>query len=99
MDVKVNLNEWNSLSDEQREQTANVIASFFKDAKIVGDPNSPTNVAPLNVKPAGWNPFCEPACNVAQGAAMAACAGLSGPAVGICMIAVQVAGDACRKSC
>ena len=45
------------------------------------------------------NPICQLGCNAAEAAAVAACAGLSGPAAGICITAAHAAGALCRSRC
>lgn len=45
------------------------------------------------------NPICQLGCNAAEAAAVAACAGLSGPAAGVCIAAAHAAGALCRSRC
>ena len=43
--------------------------------------------------------FCKIGCDLAEGAAIAACGVLPPPANGICVAAAHVAGDFCRSKC
>jgi len=103
MDVKLNKSEWEGVSVEDRQKIEQIIASHFKDTRVVAD----ANAAPAKSLLAGRsmqsfsfaNPFCSAACGVAEAAAVAACSALSGPAVPICVAAAHAAGDYCRSRC
>lgn len=49
-------------------------------------------------KAAGINP-CEVVCDLAATAALAACSGLSGPGLAVCLLAVEEARKECKKNC
>lgn len=99
MDIKVNDAEWAALGKDEQKRIEEVVKGFFKDATIVPDAATPAS----GVQPhAGvlTNPFCKAACDMAQAAATAACAGLANPiAIAACVAAVTAAGDECRRGC
>ena len=104
MNIKLNADQWNGLSDQDKKRMTQIISGHFKGSTIAPD----ANVAPVNVpvQPQGGlipgfkNPFCTAACDIGQAAAVAACSALSGGvAIAICVAAAQAAGDACRDSC
>jgi hypothetical protein len=97
MEIKINEAEWKNLSKDEQSKLTNIVSGYFKEAKLVPDASAPAspNVAQAQL----GNPFCEIACGVAEAAAVAACAGLPGPAAAVCIAAAHAAGDACRKNC
>lgn len=100
MELKVNAAEWNGLSPDERARIESIIGGFFKGATITLDPAAPRSAQPAGAHVAGWNPFCKAACDIAEGAAIAACASLVNPiAIAACIAAAHAAGDACRNSC
>jgi hypothetical protein len=103
MDVKLNKGEWEGVSTEDRRKIEQIIASHFKDTKVVPDANAASSknlLAARSLQAFNFtNPFCSAACGVAEAAAVAACSALSGPAVAICVAAAHAAGDFCRSRC
>ena len=104
MDVKVNDSDWSSMSTDEQNNLKNVVSAYFKDAQIVPDPSVPSSSSKSAVPLSGGlnisNPFCKGACDIAEAAAIAACAAVGGPiAVAACIAAAKVAGDACRDAC
>jgi hypothetical protein len=103
MDVKINKAQWDGLHADDRKKIEAIIDSHFKGTKIVGDHQSKTAEDALedfkfpkfNIK----NPLCTAACGVAEAAAVAACAALSGPAIPVCTVAAHAAGSYCRSRC
>jgi hypothetical protein len=101
MDIKVNAQEWKGLDEEDRAKIQSIIGAHFKDAKVAGDHKSEPAMKVLaqprmtsfNFK----NPFGSSACGIAEAAAVAACAALSGPLVPICVAAAHAAGNLCRS--
>lgn len=96
MDIKVNELQWNSLSQGEREQLGEVITTNFKNASIVPTPaTEAASVGNVQIE----NFVRDAACNMAQAAAVVACATIGGPiAVAVCIAAAQAAGDACRNA-
>lgn len=103
MDLKLNKAEWEGVSAEDRKKIEQIIATHFKDTKIVPDTN--THVAKellAKRKLQTFNfdkPTCTAGCGLAEAAAAAACSLLPGLAVPICVAAVHAAGDWCRSQC
>ena len=97
MEIKVNDQEWKGVSSEDQKNINNIMSSYFKGGKIT--PDAATPPSPGVAKGLIPNPFCKPACDIAEAAAVAACAGLSGPAAAVCVAAAHIAGDACRNGC
>ena len=99
MDIKVNEAEWAALGNDEQQRIEDIVKGFFKDAMIVPDAATPASgVQPQAVALA--NPFCKAACDIAQAAATAACAGLGNPiAIAACVAAASAAGDECRRRC
>jgi hypothetical protein len=101
MDVKVNSQEWKGLSEEDRAKIQSIISAHFKDAKVTGHHEAELamtalaqpRVTSFNFK----NPLGSSACGIAEAAAVAACAALSGPLVPICVAAAHAAGNLCRS--
>jgi hypothetical protein len=103
MDVKINKSEWDGVSADDQKKIQQIIASHFKDTKIVPDANA-SAAKELVAKRAPQafslsNPICSAACGVAEAAAVAACSALSGPLVPICVAAAHAAGEFCRSKC
>lgn len=104
MEVKVNAEQWKSLTSTDQTKMAEILQTQFQ-AKIVPD----TSIPPVDPKHLTIHktfgilddllgPIKKPACDVAQAAAVAACATLSGSvAIAACVAAAQAAGDACRN--
>lgn len=99
MDIKVNDVEWSELAAAERQKIEEIVSGYFKGASIVPDAATPvSDVLPEGLR--GGNPFCEAACNVAEAAAVAACAALTNPiAIAACVAAAHAAGDYCRREC
>jgi hypothetical protein len=103
MDVKLHKGEWEGLGAEERKKIEQIIGSNFKDMKIIPDLNAAASRQLLAARPLqAFNlskPVCTAACGIAEAAAVAACAALSGPAIPICVVAAHAAGDYCRSRC
>jgi hypothetical protein len=101
MDIKVNADEWKGLSKEDRDKIQSIIAANFRDAKITGDSGAKAamdalaqpRITAFNFR----NPFGSAACDIAEAAAVAACAALPAPLIPICIAAAHAAGNLCRK--
>ncbi|WP_336486665.1 hypothetical protein [Methylobacterium nigriterrae] len=100
MQIKVNANDWNGISDADREAIKEILSKSFKnDPQIVTDPQvqSVTQAAGGAVEVAS---ICTTLCNVAQSAAEALCNKIGNPtAKQVCIVAAQTAGDVCRSKC
>jgi hypothetical protein len=104
MDIKLNKDEWENVSAEDRKKIEQIISSHFKDTKVVADMNAGTSkdlLAKRQLQAFNFtNPFCSAACGVAEAAAVAACSALSGGvAIAVCVAAAHAAGDYCRSRC
>jgi hypothetical protein len=103
MDVKINKSDWDGVSAEDQKKIQQIIASHFKDTKIVPDANTGTAkelVAKRAVQAFSFsNPLCSAACGVAEAAAVAACSALPAPLVPICVAGAHAAGEFCRSKC
>lgn len=96
MKVKVNRQEWNSLSEGDQALIGRVIGGYFKGTEVVPE---------VDVEKSGGiggtvGSFCEVACDLAQAAAEGACQSIGDP-VGkaVCLAAAKSAGDLCRSQC
>jgi hypothetical protein len=101
MDVKVNKDEWEGVSAEDRKKIEQIIASHFKETKIAPDPKfaSAKTFLANRQMPVNFS-ICTAACGVAEAGAVAACAMLSGGvAIALCVAACHAAGDWCREQC
>lgn len=103
MDAKINKGEWDAVSAEDRKKIEQIIASHFKDTKIVPDATATAAkefLAQRQLQEFNFtNPLCSAACGVAEAAAVAACSVLSWPAIPVCVALVHAAGDYCRSKC
>ena len=102
MDVKVNSEQWSRLSKTEQQSLAKIVNSHFMGSSIVPDATTPATELETTVSfiPGFPNPVCKSICDLAQGAAVAACTGIGSPlAVAACVAAAQAAGDACRNNC
>jgi hypothetical protein len=91
MTLKINPEDWNRLSIEDQTKTEEVISSFFKGQSIELDPSAPQ----LSLTDAELSfSWCRTACQVAQAAAIVACAGEP-----ICTTLAIAAGEACKDAC
>lgn len=91
MALKINPEDWNLLSVEDQEKTKEVISSFFKGQSIELDPSAPQLSKAGEELSFSW---CKTACQVAQAAAIVACAGEP-----ICTTLAIAAGEACKDAC
>jgi hypothetical protein len=103
-DLTVNAADWKGLSSDDQEKVQNIMMAtglLKSGSKITPDPNSASLAAVSAADPqlAGFINFCKIGCDLAQAAATAACAGLSGPAAAVCIAAAQAGGDFCRSKC
>ena len=102
MDVKVNDGEWTGLSEQDRAKIQSIIAANFHGTNVVGDKGAQPSADAIASKTLSFNwknPICTAACGIAEAAAVAACAALSGPAIPICIAAAHGAGEFCRSRC
>jgi hypothetical protein len=95
--IKVNSGQWQSLSKDDQERVSNILKTtglLKEGATIAPEPS----LAAAGVHVFG-NPFCKIGCDLAESAAVAACALLTGPAVAICIAAAHAGGELCRSRC
>lgn len=90
MSLKVNSAEWNALSAADQQKIAAIMAEQFDGATIEPEDAAARLTA---------NPTCEAACNVAEAAAIAACANLGPIAAPFCIAAARELGNVCRSRC
>jgi hypothetical protein len=90
MTVQIANEDWNQLSDADRDQIRKIIAENFDGETVEAVAGG---VAVLS------NPTCTAACNVAQEIAVAQCQRLPFPANIACSFAAQQAGNYCRSRC
>ncbi len=97
--VPVEQDMWNSLSESDREQINNIMRS----TGLIGSEDSVAAGTEADIAGIKWpkipNPLCRLGCNAAEAAAVAACAGLSGPAAPVCIAVAHTAGEICRSRC
>jgi hypothetical protein len=91
---------WNSLSSEDQSKIKNIL----KTTGLVENEDVVPAFQGMSAESANfdWNPvktICTLGCNAAEAAAVAACAGLSGPAAAACILAAHTAADYCRSRC
>lgn len=101
--IKVNAGDWSGLSSEDQEKVTRILTStglLQSGDNITPDPSaaSATGVGTADAETTAFS-FCTIACDIAQAAATAACAALSGPAVAVCIAAAKAGGDFCRSKC
>ena len=99
-----NTNQLETLSPDDRGQILNILRA----TKLIG-PNedlSVLNNVQQTPRPPGpidaqgiWKEICKAACDAAAAVAAAACAKLSGPAIPVCLAAVEAARNHCRSRC
>jgi len=99
--IKVNSTEWNTLTKDDQERVKNILAvtGLLKGGiSITPDPSVKASAAGLSG--GGFQPaasFCKIGCDIAEAAAVAACAAT--PAPQLCINAVHAAADICRQNC
>jgi len=101
---KINDKQWNALSKEDQKKVTQLlkrVGSLQEGDQIVGDAAAPE--LPAGDAWPDWPKIpdfgCQFKCEVAGRAAQAACALLTGPAMGICMAAAELALDECKRRC
>ena len=100
MEVRVNAADWKKLGAEDQNKVTEAIQKHFRKAEIVADAGAPKARMDDVVRAGGiFSGPCKLACDAAEAAAVAACAGLPGPAAAVCIVAAHAAGDACRNAC
>lgn len=102
--IAVNADQWRSLSEQEQAQ----ITQIMKSVGLLGEndfiePSSespPINTVEFPIPNPGEE-ICKIGCDVAQAAAVTACAAVPGGAIAIaiCITAAQAVGDICRDNC
>lgn len=95
-DIKINSEAWSSINSDDQQKIEAILRNsnlLHEGSKIVA---SSAEVESAEQPESFW---CELACNAAEAAAVAACAGLSGPAMGVCIAAAHAGGALCRSKC
>ena len=99
--IKVNANAWNGLAPDDQQRVKNILSAtgLSKGLDITPDQGTPQG-ALVGGEPEflGIN-FCKIGCDLAEGAAVAACATLPPPANVACVAAAHAAADLCRSKC
>ncbi|KAB1076081.1 hypothetical protein [Methylobacterium planeticum] len=100
MQIKVNANDWNGISDEDRKAIKEILSKTFKnEADIVADPQT-QSVAQSGGAGTNLDGICTSLCNMAQSAAESLCNKIgNATAKQVCLIAAATAGDLCRSKC
>lgn len=97
MQVKVNKQEWDKLSESDRARIGQVVGGYFKGAELVPDAAAPGSATLGGL---GGDAICTAACNLAQAAAESACQSITDPlGKSVCLLAAKAAGDLCRSNC
>lgn len=103
--VKVNQQQWNSISVTDQEAIINGLrktGALKVEDSIVGDPTVPLHDEHTHLE-LKWNPLndlCKIACDTAAGAGFAWCAAnTAGIATAACMAAAEAARNECRNHC
>jgi hypothetical protein len=97
--IKVNANQWQALSTADQSKISQILkdTGLLRDASITPDPATPASgPAAAGFLPSG---VCKALCGVAEGAAVAACAGLAPIAAAACVVAAHAGADLCRSKC
>lgn len=103
-ELPVNENDWNNLSDADKQAIEQIMQETFKNEalEIMPTPDAPAAAAPEAAAEA-FRPFgglfCKPLCDIAYTAATIACQRLPPPAVPVCMQIAAAARDACYARC
>lgn len=95
-DIKVNSESWSSITPDEQKKIESILRSsnlLHDGCKIVAS----SSATESSEQPESF--WCELACNVAEAAAIAACAGITGPAMGVCIAAAHAGGALCRSKC
>ncbi|HEV7873964.1 MAG TPA: hypothetical protein VGO82_07495 [Enterovirga sp.] len=100
MQIKVNADDWNGISEVDRKTIQEIMSKSFKgDPQIVKDTQAPA-VTQSTDPAAELDGICTSLCTVAQSAVEALCGRIGNATVKqVCLVAAQVAGDACRSKC
>ena len=88
---------WNALSAAEQQTVKTILTATNlvpAGVNVVADVTAP---APAQLGVGGV--FCETACGIAEAAAVAACAVLTGPAATACIAAAHLGGNFCRTRC
>jgi hypothetical protein len=94
MPIKVNPEDWNSLSTKDQKKTREIISRFFKGQSIETDPSSPRLSLPLNLNDNADEDWCTSLCNIAEIGGTLACGTDQS-----CIAIVKAAAIACRAAC
>ena len=104
-DIKVNKQQWDSLSEEDQRAITEGLRStggLSIGDQIVGDPNVKPFDENTQLQPM-WNPIkdlCKSACDIAAGSAVAWCtANTAGVGLAACLAAAEAARQECRNRC
>lgn len=103
-DLTVNAGDWGGLSSDDQEKVKSILTAtgLLKSGSNITPDAGATAVAGVGgagSEPAAFISFCKIGCDLAQAAATAACAALSGPAAAVCIAAAQAGGEFCRSKC
>jgi hypothetical protein len=101
-EIRVAGNVWGNLSEDERARITRIVGSaglMRGGVEIVPDPSvqQPEAGAEQGEELFGW--LCRAGCGIAETAAVAACAALSGPAIAICVAVAHAGGTLCRNRC
>ena len=103
-DLTVNAADWGGLSNDDQERVKSILTAtglLKSGSNITPDANvaAVAAIGGAGTQPAAFINFCKIGCDLAQAAATAACAALSGPAGAVCLAAAQAGGEFCRSKC
>lgn len=90
MTIKIESQDWNGIGEADQDKIRAIIADHFDGQALQVESGGVTISS---------NPACDAACNVAEGAAVAACQALPFPANLVCAAAAREAGNFCRSRC
>lgn len=102
--IKVNSADWEMLSNADKVKLTGILkkSGLLRDATIVPDASVKSVLktgAATDSLAAQDSIFCKLGCDVAEAAAVAACASFTGPAAAVCVAAAHAGGEFCRSKC
>jgi hypothetical protein len=100
-DLQVNEDEWNSLSETDRQTIEELMDQSFKgdQLQITPAPAVPATTSQPGVAGLAGSPFCRPLCDIAAAAALIGCTGLAAPAAALCVAVANQAKQVCYGRC
>jgi len=100
-DLQVNEDEWNSLSEADRQTIEELMDQSFKgdQLQITPAPDVPATTSQPAAAGLAGSPFCRPLCDIAAAAALIGCGSLAAPAAALCVALANQAKQVCYGRC